>query len=272
MSIKDILVHVGSAEELSAALRSAHFLSQQFDAHLTGLYVKNPIEFPVYADVNIPESVFDEARQYEQQRMISAKNLFERLTHEHRATVDWIEDEGRISTLLVKHSVCYDLVVVSHPGPDSETEFEPDITNRLVLEAGVPALIVPDHAPVGRFSRVLVAWNSSKESIRAVHNAIPFLSAADQVTIVSAKTPSNEDIPCADIARHLSRHGIAVEIEQTVDDIVDVGYWLESRLAGDGDDLLVMGAYGHSRYREMIFGGVTRHVLRSMPVPCLMSH
>lgn len=272
MSLKDILVHVGNSENNSAAVRTAFSLSKEFDTHLTGLYIQNPVLLPIYADVNIPQSVFDEAASYEQNLMNTARKTFEELTQSRNFQTHWVEEEGRAANLLVRYSVCYDLVVVGHSVTEDQADVESDIVERLILEAGVPVLAVPENAAIESYQTILVAWNGKKESIRAIHYSMPLLQRAGIVRVVSARTPAPEDIPCADIARHLARHNINVEIEESSEDVVDVGYWLEAKISKFDCDLLVMGAYGHSRYREMIFGGATRHVLRTMPIPCLMAH
>ncbi len=123
---------------------------------------------------------------------------------------------------------------------------------------------------------VLVAWNGSREATRAVNDALPILERADKVTVLAVNPGKNGndhgDIPSADIALHLARHGVKAEASQTVSDELEVGSIILSRISDLGADLVVMGAYGHSRMRELMMGGVTRDLLRHMTVPVLMSH
>ena len=268
MALKDILVHVDYDPRYESGLNMAITLANHFDAHLSGLYVTNPIVVPVYAEAAMPQSVFDQAEALEQENLASAKNRFERLTH-GLPKAEWLQDSGDRATKLIEHSACYDLLIT---GWNDQQDSVEGPLHRLVLESGRPLLIVPATAEADMFKRVVVAWNGKKESVRATHEAMPLLKQATIVGVVAVKTSADEDIPCADIARHLARHGVNVEIEQPVEDVVDVGHWLQAHLEQFQADLLVMGAYGRSRYREMIFGGVTHHVLRTMPVPCLMAH
>ncbi len=127
---------------------------------------------------------------------------------------------------------------------------------------------------IGR--RVLVAWNASREATRAVTDAMPFLEHAGLVTVLTANARTTDmghgDLPGADIALHLARHGVRAEAAPTHSGDVDVGEWLLSRAADLEVDLMVMGAYGHSRLRELVMGGATRSILQHMTVPVLFSH
>ncbi len=120
--------------------------------------------------------------------------------------------------------------------------------------------------------RVLVAWNGSREAARATHDALPFLTQADKVMVLSVNATGEEHIPGADISTHLARHGVGVEIHNRVQGNIGVGDAILNAASDYGADLLVIGAYGHSRLRELVLGGVTRHLLRHMTVPVLMSH
>jgi nucleotide-binding universal stress UspA family protein len=122
----------------------------------------------------------------------------------------------------------------------------------------------------------MIAWDSGREAARAVNDALPVLEQATAVTVLSVNPRPGIDLhgeePGADIALHLSRHGVKVEVQQTQVEEINVGDTVLSRLADLGCDLLVMGAYGHSRLREVVLGGVTRTLFESMTVPVLMSH
>jgi len=137
-----------------------------------------------------------------------------------------------------------------------------------------PVLIVPyigfNQTP-GK--NVLVAWNDSKEATRAVNDAMPVLENANQVQVlaISAKGETNE-VPTAEICVYLARHGVRAEAAKTVSDGLKTSDILLNRISDRGIDLLVMGAYGHSRIREMVMGGATYNIMRHMTVPVLMSH
>ncbi|MDP6786185.1 MAG: universal stress protein [Rhodospirillales bacterium] len=124
--------------------------------------------------------------------------------------------------------------------------------------------------------RVMVAWDASRLASRAVHDALPFLTAAKHVDVLAINPKGGPqghgDIPSADICQHLARHGVKVEAQHVYADDIDAGDMLLSQAASRGADLLVMGAYGHSRWRELILGGLTHFVLEHMTMPVMMSH
>jgi nucleotide-binding universal stress UspA family protein len=151
-----------------------------------------------------------------------------------------------------------------------------DFPEYVTLNCGCPVLIVPREGECKRVGEnVVIAWNASLEAKRAVHGALPLLRRAKQVRVAvfnAASLPeAHGEEPGADIALYLARHGVNVEvIPQKADvDVGDALLWLSGTL---GADLLVMGCYGHSRFREIILGGATRTVLQSMTIPVLMSH
>jgi nucleotide-binding universal stress UspA family protein len=167
-----------------------------------------------------------------------------------------------------------DLTLIGQAGPEplSLHSVSPE---EVVLFSGRPTLIVP---AVGRFEhlgrRTLVAWNASREAARAVGDAIPLLVNAEAVTVLSINPARGIDgkQQAIDLAHHLARHGIEAEATATVAEDTAVGEVLLARAADLGADLIVMGAYGHSRSRQLLLGGATRHVLQHTTVPVLMAH
>jgi nucleotide-binding universal stress UspA family protein len=145
----------------------------------------------------------------------------------------------------------------------------------LVLSVGRPVLFVPY---AGRFpatgKRVLVAWNASREAARAVSDALPLLARAESFEVVAFEPRPGDhgEVPGADIALYLARHGVKATAARQSAPEIDIGAQILSRAADTGADLIVMGGYGHSRLRELVLGGVTRSMLEAMTVPVLMSH
>jgi nucleotide-binding universal stress UspA family protein len=143
------------------------------------------------------------------------------------------------------------------------------------MSSGRPIIVFPPRGKVSQVRRVLVAWNATRESIRAVADAMPLLAKAEAVEVLVAdhqrRPEGHGQEPGADIARHLARHGAHVEVRRMSSEGKDVGTLLLSQAATFRADLLVMGAYGHSQLREWVFGGVTRTVLYEAGLPVLMS-
>jgi nucleotide-binding universal stress UspA family protein len=149
--------------------------------------------------------------------------------------------------------------------------------DRMILSLGRPVLVIPN---VGEYpvigERIMVAWDGSRFATRAVNDAIPFMSSAKHVSVITVNFECNDErqceLPGADICLHLARHGIKAEAGHISAHDSDEGDALLSQAANQGADLLVMGAYGHARWREIVLGGVTRHMLQHMTIPVLMSH
>lgn len=167
-----------------------------------------------------------------------------------------------------------DLVVIARPEPAGQSPAPSGLAESLVLSSGRPIILFPPNQTASRVRRSLVAWNATRESIRAVADALPLLARATvEVLIVDheRQRARHGQEPGADIARHLARHGAQVEVQRRSSGGKDVGQLLLSQAAAFRADLLVMGAYGHSTLREWIFGGVTRTVLYEAGLPVLMS-
>jgi nucleotide-binding universal stress UspA family protein len=276
MELKDLLVYVDDDPGCDSRVDVAASLAARHEAHLTGLHAMGWPRFPGYVEVELPPNFLDEQRRLLGERAHQAEARFRERAGRHGIRAEWRVDEGDVVGTVKLHARYADLTVVGQgldlkdaPG---ELMFLPE---ELALGVGRPVLVVPRYGTFERLGeRVLIAWNGSREATRAVHDAIPILKRATKVTVLSID-PDGESpprTPGADIALHLARHGIAAEAASTSSVDIGVGNALLSRAADLGADLIVMGAYGHSRMREMVLGGVTRHLLQHMTVPVLMSH
>jgi nucleotide-binding universal stress UspA family protein len=192
---------------------------------------------------------------------------------------DWLFETGSLIPAVVQRAHVADLIVIGQADPDHP----PPVAARTLVEdvlmtAGRPLLLIPY---AGRFdtigTAVLVGWTPTRESTRAVHDALPLFAASAKVTVLtveSSGSASETDVlPTADVAEHLARHGLDVSAARTVvSDGLSPADALLDYASDIGADLLVVGGYGHSRTREMIMGGVTRDLLLHMTLPVLMSH
>ncbi len=184
-----------------------------------------------------------------------------------------LPDIGRHVALKARFA---DLAVLPKPyGDDHGIELEPILESAL-FEAQVPALIVPDDVtPKVQPERVVVAWNESPEALRAVRAAMPLLKGASRVNVVIIDPPAhgpNRSDPGGMLSQFLSRHGVNVEIDVLSRTLPRVSDVLLRHVADLDAHMVVMGAYGHSRFREAILGGATRHMLELTPVPVFMAH
>jgi nucleotide-binding universal stress UspA family protein len=273
MNITDLLVYMDNSESRTSTVRSAQKLAEQFNAHLTGLYVVPPVYIPVYSGAAVPTVALAEMEERVANMAKQAEQDFEKMTSTWQSRVSWISAEGEVVSVIKNQARNHDLVVMGRLDPDGDDYSNTGVLEQVILESGRPVLIVPQNGIQGEIGkRILVAWNGKREAVRAIHDALPFLKLADAVDIVSVNAPMDEDIPCAEIAVHLARHGVPVETEKSHVHKHDVGIHLLSLATTYGADMIVMGAYGHSRVREIVLGGATRHILNSMSVPVLMSH
>ncbi len=279
MQYKTILVHVDRSPHAATRIRIAAEMAARENAHLIGAAMTG---IPRYvfeqSEVDLTRTVMANHVDALYRRADEALAQFDRIaaqaglqSHEARRIND--DDQGG----LIRQARYCDLVVLSQA--DRSEAVMPVVSNLpeyAVLNSGRPILITPhagDFKTVGE--RILVAWDGTTESTRALANAIPALRHAEKVVIAafnsSGGTSAHDEKPEADIAQYLSRHDIRAEVMQPTTSL-DIGNALLSLAADLGSDLLVMGGYGHTRLRETLMGGVTRTVLETMTIPVLMSH
>ncbi|MBV9429172.1 MAG: universal stress protein [Bradyrhizobiaceae bacterium] len=166
----------------------------------------------------------------------------------------------------------FDLAVVGQDEPETE-QSEALVAEGALFESGRPLILVPYIHKTGlKLDRVMVCWDGSRPAARALADAMPLLTRARQVDVVIVAQAKSEEIPGADVAEHLARHGVNVTVQRIAPGDLDVKDTLLNYAADSTADMIVMGGYGHSRMREFILGGVTRGMLASMTVPTLMSH
>jgi len=275
MSLKSVLVHVTNTDQAQARVDAAIALAMAHDAHVRGLGVRAMSEIPPYAVPGIPATVIAEMEARQKADVAAARKIFEaaltRAGWSDRG--DWVADEGDATEVTALHARYTDLTVVGQQSPSGATDAYTGFADELVLQSGRPILVIPHigvERPIGK--HIVIAWNASRESARAVADAMPLLEKSDAVEIMAVDPKGIGDIPGADIAQHLARHGINVEATHSVANQIDAGDVLLNYVSDCGADLLVMGAYGHSRMREIVLGGVTRHMLEHMITPVLMSH
>ncbi|HEX2529892.1 MAG TPA: universal stress protein [Burkholderiaceae bacterium] len=279
MSYKTILVHVDESERAKQRIAIAANIAVAQDAHLIGAAMTGVSRY-LFQTGTFEQRDPSLAAHLEllRQRAEHALDGFEPIVKKMGVSSyeqQIVDDEaGDGVSLWARYS---DLVVIGQTNPDEPSPaVASDFPEYVIMNAGRPVLIVPY---AGKFdtvgNRVLVAWDASMEATRAVTAAIPLLKHANNVTVMvfnpSAQLGVHGEQPGADIALFLARHGIKVEVSNQRTD-VDVGNALLSLAMDLSSDMIVMGGYGHSRFREILLGGVTRTVLASMTVPVLMAH
>lgn len=280
MALKDILVHLDATEASANRLDIAVELAQRHGAHLVGLYVLDVLlPYGIAADASGAgvAMLYDEMRKVGLESVGPVEaNFRERLRRDGIAGGEWRMVEGISGEIVPLHARYADLAILGQQDPDG-AEASGAILSATLFGSGRPILVVPytgRYPTVGR--RVLIGWNATREAARAVNDAMPILQKADQVTALAVNPErgiqGHGDEPAADIALHLSRHGVNATAAHMVAPDVSDGEALLNAVAEQNIDLLVLGAYGHSRLRQMVLGGVTSTLLGSMTVPVLLSH
>lgn len=279
MGYQTVVVHVNSSADTERRVRLAGQIARMSRGRLVGAAMSGVSPF-LYVDhatamgASMAAQCIDDARE-------TARGNLQRFESQCRI-LDLPSFEARLldeqaAPGLVLQSRYGDLLVLGQANPDDPASpMEEETPEYVAMNSARPVLVVPYaghfEAP---FKRVLVAWDGRMEATRAVTAALPLMKQAQKVTLAvynAGRDPgSHGGEPGADIALYLARHGIQVEVSSQVTDI-DVGSALLSFAADIDADLLVMGCYGHSRFREIMLGGVTRTVLQSMTLPVLMSH
>jgi len=272
---KTIIVHVDESPLFDARLRAAAWLATAHEAHLVGCAATG-MSWPAYAMLTGSMAVTP-VNEYDSLRHIGRTSLHAFAERARRLGVEsveerLVEDENRDALLL--HSRYADLVVTGQDAGDAATVR--GLPQYLALHGPRPVLVVPptyDGAPIAE--TVVAGWNGSIQALRAIDAAMPILVRARSVRL-AVVNPDREsgmhgDDPGADMALYLARHGVRVEVvvESTH---ASPGDALLGIAAGSGAGLLVTGAFGHSRYRELVLGGVTRLLLERANLPLLLAH
>jgi nucleotide-binding universal stress UspA family protein len=284
MAVKDILVHLDASPRCATWLSLAAGLAAKHGAHLTGLAVVDlpPPDvfygFPsAFMDVQRAEDVIERLRDARLQEVASVETKFRDRLRVDGLTGEWRVVEGDTAEVLALHGRYADMTIVGQRDPAEVDLARGDLSISTLLGTGRPLLVVPFAGTFDAIGEnVLIGWNATAEAARAINEALPLMQSAKKVTVLSINPRrginGDGDVPAADMALHLARHGIRAEAAHTVANDIPEGDALLSYAADIGADLLVCGMYGHSRLRELAFGGVTRSLLTEMTIPVFMVH
>ena len=279
MTYKTLVVHLDAAKRCAERLGLAVELAAAFDSTLVGVFALEAMRIPGYALAEAPtREVIEFERQARAEAARAAEAQFRAAVARRPVKSEWRESARDPLDAMLLSARYADLLIAGQPeaGSGDARSVRPTFAADLVLEAGRPVLFVPY---AGHFSaageRIFVAWNATREAARALTDSLPLLKRAQAVDVVvfdAHADSAHGQMPGADIALYLARHGVKVNVSQQSGTGIEVGEQILSRAADFQADLIVMGAYGHSRMRQLILGGATSTLLESMTVPVLMSH
>jgi nucleotide-binding universal stress UspA family protein len=287
MALKDLLVYVDQSEHASERLRLAADLASRHQSRLTALYVRelNPAQLHEQRVAELgqgsSQAISRTNRRIRKSIDEAAARLRAALAEIERRyglEVEWRCLDGVSSTLVPQHARFADLCILSQDVATSANATGYTFSEQLLFMAGRPVVFIPAHGSFATLGRhILVAWNSSRASTRAVNDALPLIERAEQVTLLAVNPKEFAQrygaLPPEQMVEHLRRHGASVQ-----------GVWRDSVPSGSiadtvqaeahkaGADLMVAGAFGHPRLWEKVMGGVTRDLLDRMKLPLLMSY
>ncbi len=280
MSYKTILVSLNEVGRVAELVAAGAELARQTGAHVSGLYVIPSVQ--VYPSVGFEAApqVFEGNRSFFKDNAQRVKQSFEQAMRGEDLPFDFHLVDARTPVIaddVIVYGRSADLLIVSATNPDEITGVERDFVEQVVMAVGRPVIVLPAKGDAKiSLKQIVVGWDGGREAARAAFDALPLLKVAETVRIVRIdpqKDPAlRGSVAGADLAGSLARHGVKAEAQGYPTDGQDEGQALMRCAEDAGAGLIVMGAYGHSRLAEFIFGGATRFVLTRMTRPVLMSH
>ncbi len=287
MAIRKVLLPLTGTAAGAAALSTALMIARHWNSHVTALHVRvdardvAPLAGEGLSGAMIEEMMTATERE-SNERAQAVRSLFERFVADHgvvvaearagtdHATASFVAAVGREEDLVAQQARLADLTVVPHPDSGEDVSSS-DALHAVLFDSGRPVLIAPHKAPDTIGTRVCLAWNGTAESAASALAALPWLQRADAVRILTAEGYQRRGPSGHELAAYLALHGVDAEITTFAPVDREVGGGLLAAAREFGCDLLSMGAYSHSRLRQLILGGVTRHVLERANLPVMMS-
>ena len=280
MSYKDLLVHLDSSDICAERVAASIALAKREGARLTGIALALESTISTYIGIDFPSSLTDAQQEIVKKAADTAIANFTEAAEaagvEYATRVISCPATKAASRLafFARHA---DLIFVGQPNPDSQGKaFHEALLENVLHNSGRPVYVVPY---IGRFEaksrKAVIAWDGSKKAVRAVNDAIPLLTARAEVDVLVVNPKKRGDDyggqQGENLVSHLERYGVNAKVVVRVHPEVTIDTVIQNYISDSGADLLVMGAFGHSRLREKAFGGVTNSILQQMIVPVLMS-
>lgn len=274
MAFKDLLVLVGNGTNGAGGYGLR--LAEACGASLTAAAAVVDLSLPPYIVADMPDDLLAKVQAEGDAKAREALDAFTAKARQTNVPVETLTvraGSGTIATAVTQAARCYDATVLPQPDPSSGSDGI-EVVESVLFESGHPVIVVPYIGAPQEIGTVLIAWDGGQPAARAVSDALPVLALARKVEIVSFGDDRelHPHLSGQDLARHLARHDIQAEARIILGDSVDIADMLLSHAADRGVDMIVMGGYGHSRLRQIVLGGTTRDILRSMTVPVIMSH
>lgn len=281
MSYKTILVCLSSKEEAERLVPIASLLARKFGAHLIGIHCIQNVDMPATVSVQLSGSALSEMHTLQEKQANDIKIIFEQLTRNDEFVCEWRQIEttqAGIGERLAEQARCSDLVVMTQVDPENGRATSNTIQRHIIENSGRPVLVIPCYGYFEHIGeRPLIGWSGTGECTRAVHDAIPFLQTGKETQICwisGSDDVSNQKLTGSshEIAAALNRHNVKAAVAHRNKTDIPIGDELLNEASDAGSDLIVTGAYGHSRLYDFVIGATTSHLLKYMTIPVLFAH
>jgi nucleotide-binding universal stress UspA family protein len=286
MAIRKLLLPLTGTAAGEAALTTALMIARHWNAHVTALHVRvDARDVAPLAGEGLSGAMIEEmmtaTEKESSDRAHAVRLMFERFVAEHHvivgdakagadhATASFASVMGREEDLVAQQARLADLTIVPHPDAGEDVSSS-DALHAVLFDSGRPVLISPRVAPATIGTRICLAWNGTAESAASAQAALPWMQRAEAVRILSADEYQRRGPGAQELAAYLALHGVQAELATFRPLDREVGAGMLAAAREFGCDLLSMGAYSHSRLRQLILGGVTRHVLEHANLPVMM--
>lgn len=283
-TMKSILAVAHDPKIFPSTLAITWLVAERFDSYVEGMAVR-AMTAAVASNIGMSgvSTIIGSLEAEESIRAEKLKDTFKAFMQERQTTpeehkagkasviANWPIDEPQTVEMVGERGRVFDLIVVGRSSDDPMVSGSHVIESAL-FDSGRPVLIAPSNVPKSIGSTVLVAWNGASESARAVAFAMPFLKGADHVLVLEVEGGSVLGPSAQDVQTYLTRNGISSEANSVEPGGVKIGQAILDEAAAQKADLIVKGAYTHSRLRQLIFGGATKHLLTNADIPVLMAH
>ena len=279
MEFKNILIHLDHSSGCQNRLNIAFELARKFDAQLTGLFIVPDYVVPSYVEAQISVDLITDVTEKAVAKARDRLAGYQKLADDAGVKMEAHVVEGQVIPILREHTKYSDLLLLGQDQPDDPDNSSYGLADALLFEGACACVVVPHSGKLDApGKRVLLTWNASRESARALREAMPFLTRAETVVVLSSE-PDDGDSQTArghphaqELERLLKSHGIESVSSGISDPDISATDAIIGQAADMNADLIIMGAYGHARLREIILGGVTRDLLKSSPVPLFLAH
>jgi nucleotide-binding universal stress UspA family protein len=280
MSYKTLLVCLFNEADANRLLPVSTMLAQRFNAHLVGLYSLQNMEIYASVSMQLSGTALAQLKESQEAQAERVKAIFDEKTRNQDFVAEWRQVETSVAATgerLSEQARTADLVIMSQLDPEHDHPGPAAILRRVIEHSGRPVLVIPrfgEFEHIGK--RTLIGWSGTGESARAAHDAIPFMQQGEEtqifwVTGSDAVSDANLEQSGHELARSLDRHGIRTTVSHRTKSQIPIGDELLNESSDTGSDLIVTGAYGHSRLYDFVIGATTTHLLSYMTSPVLFS-